>query len=484
VTRYSLRDGFPIALKRREYTSGLKSAPLLVLAAAFLFVSVVRAGAETCGDADGNDQVTVTDGVNVLRAAAGLSSGCPLSSCDIDGNGAISVTDGVNVLRAAAGLSASLSCVADPFIASVQGQSGVFGALTKIPGGLIAPPGAAQTVANVAFGEGFVAGRVNTVTIKYDVGAQAQGTGTSSLLVASARDADDPTPGVFDLPLDSGQGTVSIALDLKPDIAVQQFTLKIANGDNGSVVSQIFSVIIIILRESTPTCGNRVIDVAETCDPPGFGCPFAAGGGFCNAKCACEVPKRFTDNGDGTVTDNQTGLQWEKKTGTVALDGRDCLATPCPDPHDVNNEYTWCVDTVFQDNDCDDLANPLDGGIMSQFLATLNAPPCFADHCDWRLPSLNRDGGRPELETIVDQTASGCGGGSACINPIFGPTYPNFYWSAATTASFPSFAYTVLFDSGNIVNASKSLGLWVRAVRGGGEGSSSDQTLAPRSQNR
>ena len=24
---------------------------------------------------------------------------------------------------------------------------------------------------------------------------------------------------------------------------------------------------------------------------------------------------RFTDNGDGTVTDHQTGLMWEKKTG-------------------------------------------------------------------------------------------------------------------------------------------------------------------------
>ncbi|TMA85936.1 MAG: DUF1566 domain-containing protein, partial [Deltaproteobacteria bacterium] len=26
---------------------------------------------------------------------------------------------------------------------------------------------------------------------------------------------------------------------------------------------------------------------------------------------------RFVDNGDGTVTDNETGLIWEKKTGTV-----------------------------------------------------------------------------------------------------------------------------------------------------------------------
>lgn len=70
------------------------------------------AQAQVCGDADGNGQVTVTDGVNVLRAAAGLSSGCAAraSLCDVDGNATVTVTDGVNVLRSAAGLSASLNC--------------------------------------------------------------------------------------------------------------------------------------------------------------------------------------------------------------------------------------------------------------------------------------------------------------------------------------------------------------------------------------
>jgi hypothetical protein len=66
--------------------------------------------ADTCGDADGSGAVTVTDGVQTLRAAAGLSSSCTLARCDLDGNGAISVTDGVNVLRQAAGLSAPSAC--------------------------------------------------------------------------------------------------------------------------------------------------------------------------------------------------------------------------------------------------------------------------------------------------------------------------------------------------------------------------------------
>ena len=64
-----------------------------------------------CGDADGSGVVTVSDGVNVLRAAAGLASTCATAAvCDVDGSGAVSVSDGVNVLRAAAGLSAGLTC--------------------------------------------------------------------------------------------------------------------------------------------------------------------------------------------------------------------------------------------------------------------------------------------------------------------------------------------------------------------------------------
>jgi hypothetical protein len=68
------------------------------------------AQAQECGDADGNGQITVTDGVNILRAAAGLSSPCTLARCDVDGSGSITVTDAVNLLRIAAGLSVELAC--------------------------------------------------------------------------------------------------------------------------------------------------------------------------------------------------------------------------------------------------------------------------------------------------------------------------------------------------------------------------------------
>jgi hypothetical protein len=67
-------------------------------------------GGDLCGDADGNGSVSVTDGVQTLRAAAELSTTCTLARCDVNGSGAITVSDGVQVLRGAAGLSVDGDC--------------------------------------------------------------------------------------------------------------------------------------------------------------------------------------------------------------------------------------------------------------------------------------------------------------------------------------------------------------------------------------
>ena len=85
---------------------------LAVLACA---LRATPAAAVVCGDANGDGAVGVTDGVLVLRTAAGLTSPCMLATCDVDASGAVSVSDGVNVLRRAAGL-ASACDVAAPSI--------------------------------------------------------------------------------------------------------------------------------------------------------------------------------------------------------------------------------------------------------------------------------------------------------------------------------------------------------------------------------
>ena len=93
----------------RRFLSGALIALLFALRPAVAPAQIFK----LCGDVDGSKTVTVTDGVQVLRAAAGLSSDCTEEICDADVNGEIGVTDGVIVLRKAAGLTITEDCIPD-----------------------------------------------------------------------------------------------------------------------------------------------------------------------------------------------------------------------------------------------------------------------------------------------------------------------------------------------------------------------------------
>jgi hypothetical protein len=172
---------------------------------------------------------------------------------------------------------------------------------------------------------------------------------------------------------------------------------------------------------------------------------------------------RFTDNGNGTVTDHTTGLMWEKKTGTAGSSVSCPTLSACSDPRVVNNWYTWS-------NGGDGLlpGEAADGMVFTNFLERLNGRLCSTDACtglgghtDWRLPTIG------ELKSILDLSATGCGTGSSCINPIFGPTALDYYWAATTTPVDPKFAWHVNFSAGYINSINKTASYYVRAVRGG-----------------
>jgi hypothetical protein len=163
-------------------------------------------------------------------------------------------------------------------------------------------------------------------------------------------------------------------------------------------------------------------------------------------------------NGDGTLTDHQTGLMWELKTSACGGEIT-CL----------NNYYTWGTG----DN------NP-DGTLYTSFLATLNGgdytspsagqdvsngpTACFANHCDWRIPTI------AELNTIIETSAPGCTTGSPCIDPAFGPTQASGYWSSSSLAGFPNGAWFVNFSNGFVNGYGGKFGTddgYARAVRSG-----------------
>jgi Protein of unknown function (DUF1566) len=139
---------------------------------------------------------------------------------------------------------------------------------------------------------------------------------------------------------------------------------------------------------------------------------------------------RLIDNGDGTVTDRLSGLQWEKKTDDATV-------------HDKDDRYPWSA-----------TGTAADGTTFTTFLATLNAA-CFAGQCDWRLPTL------PELQTIL--LAQYPDGG---IDPIFGPG-GDYYWSATRETGKPEVGWVLSFQDGSRTTGAKSATFNVRAVRGG-----------------
>jgi len=162
---------------------------------------------------------------------------------------------------------------------------------------------------------------------------------------------------------------------------------------------------------------------------------------------------RYLDNGDGTVSDLNTGLMWEEKTGTA---GGSPDAT---DVHNVNNTYTWSSSGEAPDGTAfTTFLYGLNGGTSSNGVSTSG---CFAGHCDWRLPIIE------ELAGIVDLSATGCGSGSPCIDPTFGPTQSYAYWSATTEAGYPGYAWYVFFGHGNVGYNVKPNDFYVRAVRSG-----------------
>ncbi len=156
------------------------------------------------------------------------------------------------------------------------------------------------------------------------------------------------------------------------------------------------------------------------------------------------APLSYTDNGDGTITDNNTGLMWEK----LSMDGS---------VHDVSNTYTWA-------------------NAFAQHVATLNGTS-FAGHTDWRMPNVK------ELESIHNWQNF-----SPAVSPAFNNdcrsgctvltcscTASSTYWSSTSVAGQarpgdppgPTFAWMVGFDDGNVHGVDKSEVNFVRGVRGG-----------------
>jgi len=144
---------------------------------------------------------------------------------------------------------------------------------------------------------------------------------------------------------------------------------------------------------------------------------------------------RYVDNGNGTITDLNNLLMWEKKGAG-----------------NVDDKYTWATamgDWISQVNGTASGASP---NPMPQ--------PGLAGYNDWRLPSI------VDLQSIL--LAPFPCSSSPCIETTFGPVALGHYWSSTSHTTSPETgAWEVDFTDGWINSRSKGDALHVRAVRSG-----------------
>jgi hypothetical protein len=143
-------------------------------------------------------------------------------------------------------------------------------------------------------------------------------------------------------------------------------------------------------------------------------------------------PMSFTDNGDGTVTDNNTGLMWQQQENPAS--------------------YNWYQATGTYDGTSNNTTPPVN------VCGTLNLPSTTS-YTDWRLPT------EKELMSIVDYSI-----------PYSGPTlntnyFPNahsdFYWAISPVANNNGNAWSVDFGFGDVGYAAETTTYYVRCVRSG-----------------
>jgi hypothetical protein len=193
-----------------------------------------------------------------------------------------------------------------------------------------------------------------------------------------------------------------------------------------------------------PACGGTVV-----VDAPVF---------FQGAwTCRSALP-RFVNNGDGTVTDNRTGLMWELQTVTCTGE------VTC-----VDNEYTWSASGVAADGTLfttfiaglngGDYYSPSIGQIVNPDLDSTTFA-CLANHCDWRVPTAS------ELVSLFFVTPVCSLPGFPCIDGVFLPTQASGYWSSSAEPTLTQFALGVNFhEDNNGFDATKTIQHYARAVR-------------------
>ncbi len=145
----------------------------------------------------------------------------------------------------------------------------------------------------------------------------------------------------------------------------------------------------------------------------------------------------FLDNGDGTITDLNTGLVWEKKSDDDSI-------------HDKDLTYSF-------------------GDAAAVHVAALNSAT-FADYDDWRVPNVKElgvicDYSRPNNSVLPVEFNTGCLNG--CTVTTCSCAVSGFRWSSTPHDPLPTLAWAVSSSDCDHSKAGQTVARGLRAVRGG-----------------
>ncbi len=146
---------------------------------------------------------------------------------------------------------------------------------------------------------------------------------------------------------------------------------------------------------------------------------------------------RFTDNANGTVTDNLTGLIWLKDAGCF-----DTVSAIAKGTNGATSSLSWPNALTWSNNLANGSCGLTDGSAAG----------------NWRLPNIN------ELESLIDLQN---------VSPALPTGHPfsnvqvNYYWSSSSYALNTGSAWYVGMGSGYVYGGYKSNGYYVWPVRAG-----------------
>jgi len=189
-----------------------------------------------------------------------------------------------------------------------------------------------------------------------------------------------------------------------------------------STLAAIFCVFLLVLGSCVTASAFKLPDTGQmTCygDYIVINCP-APGGWLAQDGSYSINPMSYTDKSNGTVTDNNTGLMWQKQ--------------------DDGDVYNWYQASGTYDTTDNPMSQSVCGSLS------------LGGHADWRLPS------EKELMGIVNYGIPGPG--PTIETTYFPNTQASYYWSSTPYASNPSSAWNVNFYNGYVLSSQKSNSLY------------------------